>query len=363
MKRRKGNERRFLKNCLQMQANHPGEKSSGRYWSSESYQMIEQLKAYPPPKYPIISSKHYFLGTFGGAVFKPDSYYEYHVLFRVLRKLQIVVRKYFGYGKLTNLIPFLAWGETFHHFLKCSKVNYDNAVSTGYLLLRDSIEKHNINTPNVYAEQCVLLEGGRRLGWETLVALKKALVIGDMIGEVDTILEIGAGSGELARLMLHMGIAQRCIIVDIPPALAVSQEVLLSHFGESEIGCFFPERTDIDDVSHKKCVFLLPSQINLIKKANVGINTASFQEMTQEIVKSYIELSKSIGLSDFISINTRQSHAANVEQELTEDFYEKSFSPEFRVSSRYSWDKSLDIKLKSHNDSYTGYQLLHFIRE
>lgn len=357
-------ESKFLENCLQMQSVYCGEKKLGKYWNSESHQMIEQIKVYPPPRYPVISSKHYLLQTFGAACFQPDSHFEKSLFLRVLRKLHALVRKVFGYGRLGNLIqkPLGLDMSAVQHFLTYSKVNYKNAVTTGYLLLRDHIEKYDISTPDIYGEQRVLVEEGRYLAWETLRALKKALLIRDLIGEVDTILEIGAGTGELSRLMLLTGIAQRYIIVEIPPALAVSQEVLLSQFDESDIGCFSAERTDIDELAYKKCVLLLPSQTRLIKKANVGINTGSFLEMTQEIVRSYIELCKTIGLSGFVSINTRQPHEVNAEQKIDEEFYEKTFAPEFRVKSRFGWEKSLDMQLKPHDDSYTGYQLLHFVR-
>ena len=204
---------------------------------------------------------------------------------------------------------------------------------------------------------------GRYLSLQTLLSLKYALHIGSLIGEVDTILEIGAGTGELARLMLLTGKAQKYIVVDIPPALAFAQEVFLSQFDESEVGCFDPGRRDIDDLAHRKCVFLLPSQAGLIKKADVGINIASFQEMTREMVKSYIDLSKAVGVSDFISVNTRQPHPVNAQQGIDEQFYEDAFSPEFEATNKYRWPESLGPdSLKPHDEQYTGYQLLHFVR-
>ena len=354
---------KFIDICEEMYRCCHSDVELGIYWNKEASKMIAQLKEFPLHKHPLTSSTHHNLSTFGCAAFQPDRIFEDSLTHKGIQKLVIFIRKIFRYGMITKLIPGLHYFESILHYSAFSRANYFNAVNAGYILYKDYIEKYNISSPDIFGEQALILADGRSLAWETLIALKKAICIKRLIGKAEIFMEIGAGTGELGRILLEMGVAKKYIIIDIPPALAVSQYLMTSSFTAKNIAGFSKQRMDIEDFHSKRCLFLLPSQTNLIEKADVGINTGSFQEMTRMMVSEYALLSKRVGLKNFISINTREPHTANLDQCIDEKFYISNFEPEFEVSSKFSWSKTLELELNEHDDSYQGYQLLNFGRK
>jgi putative sugar O-methyltransferase len=353
----------FVDICEEMLRYCRSDVEMGVYWDKEVSKMMAQLREFPLHKYPLTSSRHHNLSTFGCAAFQPDLAFEASFPHRSIRRLVQAIRRIFGYGKIAELIPGLHYCESLLHYSTYSRINYSNAVNAGYILYGDHIKKYNISSPDIFGEQVLRLPDGTFLAWETLMALKKAICIKRLLGEAEIFMEIGAGTGELARILLEMGVAQKYIIVDIPPALAVSQCLMTAAFNSKNIAGFSGQRMDIEDFHSRKCLFLLPSQTHLIEKADAGINTGSFQEMPRMVVSGYVSLAKRVGLKNFVSINTREPHTANLDQCIDEGFYTSNFEPEFEVSSKFAWDKTLELELKGHDDSYLGYQLLNYRRK
>ena len=357
----------FLRNCLLMQAHQAhtdrsGVRGLGRYWDMESRRMIQRIKRFP--KAPLFSSQSYLLNVFGGGgLMRPDSYLigrKRPLSARVLSKIYKGMRRLFGYGWVGDfLLGPLASDELIHFALVLSSTNYTHAVSTGFYLLRDAIERYDIRSPELFGEQRVFIEG-RPLSWLTLISLKNALLIQQLAGGGETILEIGAGTGELARVLLKMGLAKRYIIVDIAPALAFSQELFLSEFSQAQVDVFDPNRQGLE--KDKPYAFLTPDQIRWVQQADLGVNSGSFQEMTRPIVAEYAGLCKRVGLANFISINTRAPHPVNASHGIGEKFYEEVFAPEFRIQDRYLWENSLDVRLQPHGEDFKDYQVIHFVR-
>lgn len=110
-----------------------------------------------------------------------------------------------------------------------------------------------------------------------------------------TICELGAGYGRNAYLFLKAMPGCRYVVIDIPPALYVSQHYLSSVFPErnifrfrnfgaySEIGTEF-EAADI--------AFLLPHQADLLpgKTADLFVNISSLHEMRMEQIEAYLKM-------------------------------------------------------------------------
>ncbi|MBI1202278.1 MAG: putative sugar O-methyltransferase [Rhodopseudomonas sp.] len=116
-------------------------------------------------------------------------------------------------------------------------------------------------------------------------------------------LEIGAGNGNLARLLLKRR-KRTSYIVDLPKTLIGSIEFLtrtapgLKVVLPNEVAAGF---VDAD------LVFLTPAQISLIPDRSVSLvaNVASFQEMTPTQVAEYFALADRVAASDgyFFSVN------------------------------------------------------------
>lgn len=349
---------RFAQACSRMSSD-VSDDGRGRYWSAESNRMLRRIAACPDA--PLFSSEYAPLHVFGGGAHAPDrSLLRRPLVIRALGRCERTLRRIFGYGALgERLVRMVSDDEAIRHALSYAALNYRNAVTTGYLLLRDAIERYDVRAHETFGEQRVVVEG-RPLTWLTLVALAHAVRVRELVGTGRCVLEIWAGTGELMWMLLRTGVARCGLVVDIPPALAFSQEHLAADFGDARIGFFDPSRTVVDD--DKVCTFLTPDQVALIRHADAGVNMGSFQEMTSATVEGYASLCKAGGLEHFVSVNTRQPHPVNADQRVDEALYERAFAPEFKVSARLEWPRSLDLKLRHHEPNYVGYQGLHFVR-
>jgi putative sugar O-methyltransferase len=109
---------------------------------------------------------------------------------------------------------------------------------------------------------------------------------------VRTIMELGAGYGRTAFVFQHGLPAARYMVVDIPPALFVSQRYLSGQFQERRIFSFrpFSRYADVkEELESAELAFLLPHQLEQLPPHSVDlfINISSFHEMRPEQLKYY----------------------------------------------------------------------------
>ena len=349
---------RFLETCREMQRHWSGPQRVGRHWGRQSDRMIEQITAHSEAS--PFSSANYLLDSFGAGILQADAYALRRSLARrVIGRYQRAVRRALGYGSIGDL---LLWPfddeELIGRVFVYGRIAYSNAVACGARLLWEHIDRYDIQSPTLFAEQRVRV-GGRDLSWLTLLSLHRVIQVRAAVGSIGTVLEIGAGTGEFARIMLSSGTAQRYVIVDVPPALAVAQSVLQSEFPAAELDLFDAGRRALN--REARCAFLTPDQIGLIGSADLGINFASFGEMTRTIVRAYVELAKRVGVRAFVSINTRRPHPVMREELIDEAFYTSVFAPEFAATKRARWSEDLDFELRDSTDD-DGYQWILFSR-
>ena len=109
------------------------------------------------------------------------------------------------------------------------------------------------------------------------------------IDGVKTVLEIGAGNGNLASL-IYSNLRKQIIIVDLPRTLCVAITFLSSLFPEAKM--ILPHEANTQLLGDADFVFLTPGQIHLIPDSSIelAINTSSFQEMTYPQIKEYFAL-------------------------------------------------------------------------
>jgi len=109
--------------------------------------------------------------------------------------------------------------------------------------------------------------------------------------EFKTILEIGAGNGNLASICLHEFPGSRVIIVDLPETLSVSIPFLGSLFPDFQLRLPHEFSNDgwVDDFD---IAFLTVGQIDMIpdNAVDLSINVASFQEMRHAQIEIYFDL-------------------------------------------------------------------------
>lgn len=107
--------------------------------------------------------------------------------------------------------------------------------------------------------------------------------------------EIGAGYGRLAHVILKAVPDATYTIVDIPPALYLSQRYLTTLFPEKKAFTFRPFNRYADVASEfesSQIRFIAPHQLELLpaKSFDYFINISSFHEMTVEQIANYFRL-------------------------------------------------------------------------
>ncbi len=130
---------------------------------------------------------------------------------------------------------------------------------------------------------------GRRISQDlchTVIELNAILPhIGRESDETFTVYELGAGHGRIGRALISLFPNARYVVIDIPPALYVSQWYLSSLFGKDSAFTFrnFSKYEEIaEEFESARFAFLLPHQAATLpsKSSDLFINVCSIQEMT-----------------------------------------------------------------------------------
>ena len=111
-------------------------------------------------------------------------------------------------------------------------------------------------------------------------------------GPLKTVMELGAGYGRNASVFLQKHPGIQYVIVDIPPALYVSQTYLQNRFSDKKIFTFRPFRSfeEIKEEWQQSSIcFLLPHQVQLLpqKSVDLFLNISSLQEMRMDQITYY----------------------------------------------------------------------------
>jgi ABC-2 type transport system ATP-binding protein len=107
------------------------------------------------------------------------------------------------------------------------------------------------------------------------------------------VIELGAGYGRLAWVFLLAFPDARYVLVDIPPALAVSERYLSELFPDRRIFRFrhFDEGPEVEEeLAAAQIAFLTPNQLDLITPLDAGlfVTISSLHEMRPEQVEYYL---------------------------------------------------------------------------
>jgi putative sugar O-methyltransferase len=110
-----------------------------------------------------------------------------------------------------------------------------------------------------------------------------------------TFCELGAGYGRNAHVFLSVFPRGKYIVIDIPPALYVSQEYLSSVYPDKKVfgfRCFDLFEEIEQEFCDADIVFLLPHQAAILpeKSVDLFINISSLHEMQMSQIKEYFNL-------------------------------------------------------------------------
>jgi putative sugar O-methyltransferase len=121
-----------------------------------------------------------------------------------------------------------------------------------------------------------------------------------------SICELGAGYGRNAYVFLKAFRNCKYVVVDIPPALYVSQHYLSSVFPDRRVfkfRCFESFAEVQDEFEQAEIAFLLPHQAAMLppKSFDLFVNISSLHEMTPEQIRAYFSLIDRLTKSYFYS--------------------------------------------------------------
>ena len=106
------------------------------------------------------------------------------------------------------------------------------------------------------------------------------------------VIELGAGYGRLAWVFLSALPDVRCTIVDIPPALAISERYLSTLFPDRRVFRFrrFDSHAEVaEELASAQIAFMTPNQLELLEpqRADLFVNVSSLHEMRPDQIAHY----------------------------------------------------------------------------
>lgn len=119
-----------------------------------------------------------------------------------------------------------------------------------------------------------------------------------------SVVEIGAGYGNLAELIMSKHNIKKYVIIDLPEVIQFTKQRLMKLFPELKI---IEDIAESNDLPEKHILFIKPSDVHKIdqEQFDLAINTESFAEMDVHVSDGYFELLSWILKSGakFLSIN------------------------------------------------------------
>ena len=163
---------------------------------------------------------------------------------------------------------------------------------------------------------------------------------------VESVMELGAGYGQTAFVILRLMPHVRYVVVDIPPALYVAERYLSSQFKERKIFSFRPWTSyeEIrDEFESAHIAFLLPNQAELLpdKSVDLTLNISSFHEMRMNQVRYYFDQIERLTRRWFYLKEWKMSRNPFETEQFGEDDYpfrqswRKVFHRECRVQTEF----------------------------
>jgi putative sugar O-methyltransferase len=157
---------------------------------------------------------------------------------------------------------------------------------------------------------------GKLISQDLANSLLEFKAIMDTIGDPESItriMELGAGYGRNAYVFLKLMPNVKYIVVDIPPALYISERYLSDQFADRKIFRFrpFDHYAQIaEDFERADIAFLLPHQLELLpdKFVNLFINISSLHEMRYDQISYYFHLIDRLTQNYFYTKQWKISH-------------------------------------------------------
>jgi putative sugar O-methyltransferase len=155
--------------------------------------------------------------------------------------------------------------------------------------LADSLQEPDLGRPVLVRHR------GQRVSQDLANSLHEFCAVREVVPTAELhgarYMEIGAGYGRLADMFLRLVPDIRVVIVDIAPALAISEEYLTRRFPERRALRWAPV-VDAGELDAAELAFLTPDQLAAADplRAQLCVNVSSLHEMPAEQADLYLQL-------------------------------------------------------------------------
>ena len=163
---------------------------------------------------------------------------------------------------------------------------------------------NKIGTSDI-GEPAILYENnGRKIDYRTLELYSRCAYVAKFMdfNKINTIVELGSGSGAQSELIAKLHPSITLILVDVSPQLYVAHQYLSAVFPERVVR-FNPRfcSTDLKTLRTGSIYFLANRQIDLISAPiDLFWSVASFAEMEPLVVKNYLKVAANFSNSMYI---------------------------------------------------------------
>jgi putative sugar O-methyltransferase len=168
-----------------------------------------------------------------------------------------------------------------------------------------SLRSLNEMDVSVFGEPAILFENnGKKIDYLTLDLYSRCAYVANFIdfNKINTIVELGSGSGAQAELIAKLHPNITLILVDVSPQLYVAHQYLSAVFPDRVVK-FNPSYsiTDLKTLRPGAIYFLANWQINLISgPIDLFWSSQSFAEMEPLVVKNYLEIAGNFSNSMYL---------------------------------------------------------------
>jgi putative sugar O-methyltransferase len=167
--------------------------------------------------------------------------------------------------------------------------------------------------------------------FEVLIALRRGGVLGELEqpGERRLVWEIGAGWGGFAYQLKSLLPHVTYVITDFPELFLFSAVYLKTLLPEARVLFLDRDRSEeLERWGDYDFVFTTPVQLDLLRldRLDLALNMVSFQEMTADQVREYVDLAADQGAAFLYSLN-RDRSPYNPELESVRDIIAERFWP------------------------------------
>lgn len=239
------------------------------------------------------------------------------------RELELLASHFPNYSdKNSNLYSFNYLTSLVYKFYVCAL--WDHCSKSDPLGLTDHVDEPDLGNPFMIKHR------GRQVTQDLCNSIHElySSTSSFQIGTTPPteVAELGAGYGRLAYLFLKAFPECKYTIIDIPPALYVSQTYLSQVFPNDKVFKYrdFSSYAEIkDEFEAARIRFLLAPQIKLLPKDSVDlfVTISSLHEMTLEQISTYLQEISRITAGSFYTKQWRKSRTPINGFSIREDEY------------------------------------------